>query len=39
MELAGFGESLAKPEEGNAKRRRYRDALEISPGWGDSIAE
>ena len=39
MELAGFGESLAKPEEGNAKQRENRDALEISSGWGDSFAE
>jgi hypothetical protein len=39
MELAGFGESLAKPEEGNAKRRRYRDALEISPGGRSRCAE
>jgi len=39
MELAGFGESLAKPEEGKAKQRGYRDALEISPGWWDSSAE
>jgi hypothetical protein len=39
MELAGFGESLAKPDEGHAKQRGYRDALEISAGWGDSFAE
>ena len=39
MELAGFGESLAKPEEGEREAGGYRDALEISSGWGDSSAE
>ena len=39
MELAGFGESLAKAEEENAKQGGYRDALEISPGRRDRSAE
>ena len=39
MELAGFSEALAKPEEGNAKQKGYRNALESSPGGGSCRAE